>query len=208
MKVSIRATASRLGAASLAAVTAATALTVFPGNAAHADSVNRWATAGDYGRGYLFLEVLSSSTADLANVIAYPSNSGSANQYWSDHHISNGYYYLVNNNSGKVLDRWDSHTGPGSDGGCSTPMQYRWVNESQQYWRFDDEYSNYYGRWFNMWVNKAGCSGNVYQATLGVNFSTAANNGLWTTQFHMDRCVYGDNYGIYHRCYWRRNGEQ
>lgn len=81
MKVSIRATASRLGAASLAAVTAATALTVFPGNAAHADSVNRWATAGDYGRGYLFLEVLSSSTADLANVIAYPSNSGSANQY-------------------------------------------------------------------------------------------------------------------------------
>jgi hypothetical protein len=183
------------------------AFSILPANAAQADGDFRWATANNYGNGYLFLEILNSRTDNTAQVIAYPSNSGSANQWWRDFHISNGYYRLMNHNSGKVLDRWDNHTGPGSDGGCSTPMQYGWVNQYQQYWAYREEYSNAYGRWFTKWVNRLGCSGDAYHDTLSVNFATAAGSGLWTTLFHSNRCVYGDSSAVYHRCYWRRNGQ-
>ncbi|MEV4454330.1 hypothetical protein [Microbispora sp. NPDC049633] len=181
--------------------------TMMPAAAAHADSVNRWATASNYGYGYLYLEIINSSIDPLARVIAFPLNSSASNQVWSDWQQSDGYFAMVNNHSGLVLDRWDYHSGPGSDGGCSSPMQYWWVDEPQQHWGYRTEYSNYYGQWFTKWVNKAGCSGDLYQDTLGVNFSTAAGYGLWTTQFHANNCVYGNNAGIYHRCYWRRNGQ-
>ncbi|MEO3854406.1 RICIN domain-containing protein [Acrocarpospora sp. B8E8] len=179
-------------------------LTAMPAGTAYADSMNRWATASDYGNGYLYLEILNSSMDPLAKVIAYPYNSSSSNQQWWDAQQSDGYYSIQNLHSGLVLDRWDDYSGPGSDGGCSSPMQYWWVDEPQQHWGYRVEYSNYYGAWFTMWVNKAGCSGDLYQDTLGVNNSTAAGYGRWTTQFHTDHCVYGNSYGIYHQCYWRR----
>ncbi|MEV4018224.1 RICIN domain-containing protein [Nonomuraea angiospora] len=195
--------AARAAAVGLLGVVAG--ITMMPVGTAQADSVNRWATANDYGYGYLYLEVLNSSTADLASVIAYPGNSGSANQWWSDYQLSNGYFALLNNNSGKALDRWDPHTGTGSDGGCSTPMQYSWVDEPQQYWGYRTEWSGYYGRYFNKWVNLQGCNGDPWQDTISVNFSTAASYGLWTTLFHSNRCVDGQDSAT--RCFWRRNGE-
>jgi hypothetical protein len=203
----MRGTGPRARAAASITLGVAAILAMTPASPSHADGAFRWATAGNYGNGYLFLEVLSSSTADTASVIAYPSNSGSANKWWSDYQLSNGYFALLNHNSGKALDRWDYGTGPGTDGGCGRPMQYSWVDQSQQHWAYRLEWSNNYSRYFTKWVNRYGCSGDPYQDSLAVNYSTAAGNGRYTSLLHANRCVDGDNYGIYTRCYWRRNGE-
>ena len=185
-------------------VAVAASLLATPAGPAHADGRFRWASANDYGNGYLFLEVLNSSTASGATVIAFPSNANSANQWWWDYQQSDGYFRLVNGNSGKSLDRWDYHNGPGSDGGCARTMQWDWVDESQQHWAYREEWSSGYSRWFTKWVNKAGCSGDPYHDTLSVNYDTAAGLGRGTSLLHANRCVDGDNYGIYTRCYWRR----
>ncbi|MEV4459001.1 RICIN domain-containing protein [Microbispora sp. NPDC049633] len=165
---------------------------LMPGQA-NADGTYRWQNVWTGG----YLEIWQSSTSDGARVITWPYNASSLNQWWTDYKQSDGYYRLVNYNSGKSLDRYDP---PGSGEADCSVYQYYWTGQSWQHWRIASAWSNSYGRYFDQWINKAGCNGNVYWDHL-----TSSSNGDSASLDYSDHCEYDMGYPQA-RCWWKRNG--
>lgn len=144
-----------------------------------------------------YMEVWHSDTANGGIVIVWPFNANSWNQVWYDTKLSDGYYRLTNANSGRVLDRWEN---AGNGNWMCDVTQWSWWNGAQQHWRYQSYYSPIYERSFSWWINKAGCRGNAWNASLGVrNPFNNSNVNLYNT----DYCTEGSWIGK-PECHWNR----
>lgn len=164
---------------------------LLPATPAQADGKYRWQNvwSGNY------LETYYSSTENLAKVIVWPYNGSSANQVWWDFVRSDGSYAILNENSRKVLDRWDQQ---GSSSFCWA-MQYDYTGQSWQHWGIHELWSPYHGRHFVSWQNMYGCNGNRYENVLAAyEFDAMTRPGAY--------CDEGSVL-IPEECYWRRNGQ-
>ncbi|WP_352244295.1 RICIN domain-containing protein [Microtetraspora sp. NBRC 13810] len=149
-----------------------------------------------------YLEVWLSSTANQADVITYPLNAASSNQLWSDTYLGDEYYRLQNNNSWKFLGHRDE--GRSDDLRlCGFPDQYDWVNTSYQHWKFRWEWSGHDQRYFNFWINRAGCQGDPYHDALGALLLNASGYPITTSLYTEELCS-DQRYGPQSQCYWNR----
>jgi GH43 family beta-xylosidase len=78
------------------------------------------------------LEVQGSSTADGAQLQQSTCNNG-PNQQWSLDYLANGYYRLLNRNSGKALE---AAGGPSATQEGAPLQQSSWAHSANQQWRF------------------------------------------------------------------------
>ena len=77
------------------------------------------------------LDVKDSSGTDGAQALQLTCNDG-ASQQWSVDYLANGYYRLLNRNSGKTLE---AAGGPGATQDGATIQQASWVRGANQQWR-------------------------------------------------------------------------
>lgn len=169
---------------------------------AYADGTFRWQNENT---GW-YLEVWSSSLADGGRVITYPYNGSSANQLWSDFQQSDGYYAIMNNNSGKILDRYDGWPQETAGKPCGLPYQWTWGGNTWQRWKYravwGPSYPPEYNREYSLWINKAGCQGDPYHDVLGTSLYRTLDTYLYRESDCSDM-----RYGVPTHCYWKRNGQ-
>jgi GH43 family beta-xylosidase len=77
------------------------------------------------------LAVKGDSTADRAQIQQLPCNDGT-NQHWSLDYLANGYYRLLNRNSGKALE---VAGGPSATQDGALIQQSSWTHSANQQWR-------------------------------------------------------------------------
>lgn len=182
----------RLGA--LVAI-AALVTTVLAPSPAYADGRYRW--QNEYNGNWL--EIWLSNRDNGGRVITYPWQGGN-NQLWADYHLSDGYYRLMNVNSGRFLGHVDQPYSA-SPGACGYPDQYEWLGTAYQWWSFRILWDSWPEVRHNFvgWANLAGCQGNPYHDMLSV--ADSFNTTLYTEDFCTDLRNFDPT-----SCYWKRDG--
>ncbi len=111
------------------------------------------------------LDILNASTADDANAVI-SSRTGRHSQMFSVSYLNNGFYKIINNNSGKSLDVFKGETTRGTN-----VIQYEhWGGTPQQWTLRDAGGGSYY--------IQPRCSGHYLDVA---NAQTAENTNVWTT---------------------------
>jgi hypothetical protein len=131
------------------------------------------------------LDVNAKSTANGADIVQWPSNGGT-NQQWQLNEQSDGSYEIVNRNSGKALDNWEWSTEPGS-----RVSQYDRNGLAAQRWRLSplggdgdgsvsDSNLEYYGRWApdGSWRTMGWAGGYVEAAFTGSTIGVHLRNSI------------------------------
>lgn len=132
------------------------------------------AAASDY-----VMDVASDSLANKANVQLYKSNDTSA-QRFEVTYISDGYYKIVAEHSGKALD-----VTSGSDANGTNLQQYAFTNAKAQLWKFVDAGNgNYYIR------SKCGTVIDYSSVSSGSNIYMYSMQGTSTQQWKLNKSNY------------------